>query len=341
MKIKNIIPILICTVALTACSQTNEVKVRDNQEYERTVYAMDTVMTLKAYGKNGEKALDDAENEIEKLDNALRRGNNESEIYKVNSEKSAQVSDETAALVREALDICESTDGAFDISIAPVMDLWGFYTKDFYVPNNDELATELEKVNYKNIIVEDNTISVSENSQLDLGGIAKGYLSSRIMEIFTQDGVTSGIISLGGNVQTLGKKIDGSNWKVAIQNPDDETYIGGLAISDMAVITSGGYQRYFEQDGVIYHHIINPKTGYPAQNGVKSVSIVSDNGTLADGLSTALFVMGLDEGIKYWSEHDGFDVVFVTDDNGIYITEGIADIFESKYNYSVIKKTAN
>jgi thiamine biosynthesis lipoprotein len=221
------------------------------------------------------------------------------------------------------------------------MDLWGFYTKDFYVPNNDELAAELEKVNYKNIIVEDNTISVSENSQLDLGGIAKGYLSNRIMEIFTQDGVTSGIISLGGNVQTLGKKIDGSNWKVAIQNPDDETYIGGLAISDMAVITSGGYQRYFEQDGVIYHHIINPKTGYPAQNGVKSVSIVSDNGTLADGLSTALFVMGLDEGIKYWSEHDGFDVVFVTDDNGIYITEGIADIFESKYNYSVIKKTAN
>jgi thiamine biosynthesis lipoprotein len=158
------------------------------------------------------------------------------------------------------------------------------------------------------------------------------------MEIFTQDGVTSGIISLGGNVQTLGKKIDGSDWKVAIQNPDDETYIGGLAISDMAVITSGGYQRYFEQDGVIYHHIINPKTGYPAESGVKSVSIVSDNGTLADGLSTALFVMGLDEGIKYWSEHDGIDIVFVTDDNSIYITEGIADVFESKYNYSVIKK---
>jgi thiamine biosynthesis lipoprotein len=338
VKIKNIIPILICTAALTACSQTDEVNVSDNQEYERTVYAMDTVMTLKAYGENGEKALDDAENEIEKLDNALRRGNSDSEIYKVNAEKSAKVSDETAALVQDALDICESTDGAFDISIAPVMDLWGFYTKDFYVPNNDELAAELEKVNYKNITVEDNTISVSENSQLDLGGIAKGYLSNRIMEIFTQDGVTSGIISLGGNVQTLGKKIDGSDWKVAIQNPDDETYIGGLAISDMAVITSGGYQRYFEQDGVIYHHIINPKTGYPAESGVKSVSIVSDNGTLADGLSTALFVMGLDEGIKYWSEHDGIDIVFVTDDNSIYITEGIADVFESKYNYSVIKK---
>lgn len=332
MKIRTIVPILICVFALTACG------VQDNREYEKTVYAMDTVMTLKAYGTNAEKALNDAQREIERLDNNLRRGNSDSEVYAVNTQKSAQVSEETAELVKDAIDICEMTNGAFDISIAPIMDLWGFYTKDFYVPTAEEVSEKLEKVDYKNVTVDKNTISVKDGSQIDLGGIAKGYLSDRIMEIFREDGVESGIVSLGGNVQTLGTKLDGSDWKVAIQHPDNDTYIGGLSVSDTAVITSGGYQRFFEQDGVIYHHIIDPKTGYPSDSGLKSVSIVSENGILADGLSTALFVMGLDEGTKYWREHDGFDAVFMTDDNRIYITEGIADIFESDYKYSVITR---
>lgn len=340
MKLRNLLPLIICIMVLTACNgiDTADIKGNTSNEAEKTVYAMDTVMTLKAYGENAEKALEDAEQEIERLDSGLRRGNTESEIYKVNSENSAEVTEDTAKLVKDALEICSSTDGAFDISIASVMDLWGFYTKEFYVPNSDEISSELSRVDYKNISVDNNVISVRNNSQIDLGGIAKGYLSERIMEIFKNDGVDSGIISLGGNVQTLGKKSDGSNWKVAIQNPDDDTYIGGLSISDKAIITSGGYQRFFEQNGVIYHHIIDPKTGYPANSGLKSVSIVSDSGTLADGLSTALFVMGLDKGSEYWRSHNGFEVVFVTDDNRIYITEGLNDIFESQYEYSVITK---
>lgn len=340
MKLRNLLPLIICIMVLTACNgiDTADIKGNTSNEAEKTVYAMDTVMTLKAYGENAEKALEDAEQEIKRLDSGLRRGNTESEIYKVNSENSAEVTEDTAKLVKDALEICSSTDGAFDISIASVMDLWGFYTKEFYVPNSDEISSELSRVDYKNISVDNNVISVRNNSQIDLGGIAKGYLSERIMEIFKNDGVDSGIISLGGNVQTLGKKSDGSNWKVAIQNPDDDTYIGGLSISDKAIITSGGYQRFFEQNGVIYHHIIDPKTGYPANSGLKSVSIVSDSGTLADGLSTALFVMGLDKGSEYWRSHNGFEVVFVTDDNRIYITEGLNDIFESQYEYSVITK---
>lgn len=340
MRVRGLCLAAICILALSSCSSVDTTNVKNNtvNEAEKTVYAMDTVMTLKAYGENAEKALDDAEKEIERLDSTLRRGSEESEIYKVNTEKSAEVSENTVNLVKDALDICSSTNGAFDISIAPVMDLWGFYTKDFYVPTSNELSEELSKVDYNNITVDNNMISVRDNSQLDLGGIAKGFLSGRIMEIFKDNGVESGIISLGGNVQTLGKKINGSSWKVAIQNPDNDAYIGGLSISDKAVITSGGYQRFFERDGVTYHHIIDPKTGYPANSGVKSVSIVSDNGTLADGLSTALFVMGLDKGTEYWKSHDGFDVIFVTDDNLIYITEGLKNIFESQYEYSVITK---
>lgn len=338
MKLINLFPALICVMALSACSSVGTEKAALEKEAEKTVYAMDTVMILKAYGENADEALDKAEEEIKRLDNTLRRGSEDSEIYKVNAEKSAEVSEDTAGLVKAALDICEATDGAFDISTAPVTDLWGFYTKEFHVPSENELSEELSKVNYKNISVDNNVISVSNNSQIDLGGIAKGYLSGRIMDIFKDNGVNSAIVSLGGNVQTLGKKPDGSEWKVAIQNPDDDTYIGNVSVFDKAVITSGGYQRFFEQDGVIYHHIIDPKTGYPSDSGVKSVSVVSDNGTLADGLSTALFVMGLDKGTEYWRSHDGFEVIFLTDDNRIYITEGLESIFESEYEYSVIVK---
>lgn len=336
MQIRSLVAATVCAAMLSACSASNMADITD--EAEKTVYAMDTVMTLKAYGENAEKALEDAEREIVKLDSALGRGNTDSEIYKVNAEKSAEVSEETAGLVRDALDICSSTDGAFDISIAPVMDLWGFYTKDFYVPSADELAQELTRVNYKNISADKNVISVSGNSQIDLGGIAKGYLSDRIMDILRSDGVESGIISLGGNVKTLGKKPDGSDWRVAIQDPDDEEeYMGILSVSDMAVITSGNYQRFFERDGVMYHHIIDPSDGYPADTGLASVTIVSDDGTLADGLSTALYVMGLEKGMEYWKNHDGFDVMFVTEDKEILITKGIEAIFESPYEYSVIE----
>lgn len=337
MKLRNMFTVLICAAFLSACSNA-EIKSDASNEAEKAVYAMDTIMTLKAYGENAKKAVEDAEGEIKRLDNNLRRGSTDSEIYRVNTEKSAEVSADTAKLVNDALSICISTDGAFDITIAPVMDLWGFYTKEFYVPDSDEISAALSRVDYKNISVDGNVISVSGTSQLDLGGIAKGFLSGRITEIFKENGVTSGIISLGGNVQALGSKPDGTDWRVAIQNPDDDTYIGTISVMDKAVITSGGYQRFFERNGVIYHHIIDPKTGYPANSGLKSVSIVSESGTLADGLSTALFVMGLDKGTEYWRTHDGFDVVFLTDDNSIYITDGLEDIFESEYDYSVIKK---
>lgn len=334
MKFRRIFLAAVCIAVLPACS------VSDNEqtayEAEKMVYAMDTVMTLKACGENAESALEEAEQEIIRLDNTLRRKSSDSEIYRINTEKKAEVSEDTAELIRDALDICSLTDGAFDISIAPVMDLWGFYTKDFRVPSDNELSQELERVDYRNISVDGNRVFADNGSQIDLGGIAKGFLSGRIIEIFKSNGVESGIISLGGNVQTFGIKPDGSAWKVAVQNPDDSAYIGTVAVSDKAVITSGGYQRFFEQDGVVYHHIIDPKTGCPAESGVKSVSVVSDNGTLADGLSTALFIMGLEKGTEYWKTHDGFDVIFVTDDNRICITQGLEDIFESEYAYSVI-----
>lgn len=327
---------------LVACSSENGNVSKDNVNSdhvaEKIVFAMDTVMTLRAYGPNAEKALADAENEIQTLDQRLRRGSANSEIYAVNTAGSAEVSEDTAELISTALDISESTGGAFDISIAPVMDLWGFYTGEFYVPSEAELSASLAAVDYRNVNVNGKTVSTTNGARIDLGGIAKGYLSSQIIDIMKKNGVSSCIVSLGGNIQTLGTKPDGSSWKVGVQDPDDENgYIGVLSISDMAAVTSGGYQRFFEQDGTVYHHIIDPSGGLPAQSGLKSVTIVSADGTLADGLSTALYVMGLDKGIEYWRSHDGFDAVFVTDDNEILITKGLADMFEGRIEALIIE----
>ena len=245
--------------------------------------------------------------------------------------------------MKRALELNKETDGAFDIAIYPVMEAWGFPTQNFRVPSADELTGLLKHVDAAKILYDKDTREISfedDQMKIDLGGIAKGYTSSRIMDIFKENGITSGLVNLGGNVQALGTKTDGSNWRVAVQSPDDtEDYLGVLSIRDKAVITSGGYERYFEQDGVTYHHIIDPKTGYPAENGLVSVTIVSSDGTLADGLSTSLFIMGEEKAAEFWKAHsDEFEAILETDDGTIYVTEGLKDSFTTDLNMKVITK---
>jgi FAD:protein FMN transferase len=174
-----------------------------------------------------------------------------------------------------------------------------------------------------------------EGMEIDFGGIAKGYTSACLMDIFRKCGVTSAMVNLGGNVQTLGTKPDGSPWRVAVKDPDDpEKYLGIVNVSDKAVVTSGGYERYFEENGKIYHHILDPATGYPADSGLLSVTIVAEDGTLADGLSTACFVMGLDQAESYWRSRrergEEFDMILMTEDRKVYVTAGIAENFTSE-----------
>ena len=234
------------------------------------------------------------------------------------------------------------TDGVFDITIYPVKDAWGFTTQNYRIPSEEELKGLLENVNASKIQYDkaSKKVALPAGVKIDFGGIAKGYTSSRIMGIYKKCGVTSGMVSLGGNVQLLGAKPDGSFWRVAVQSPDDTNdYLGVLEAEDKAVITSGGYERYFEENGKIYHHIIDPTTGYPAENGLKSVTIVSDDGTLADGLSTSLFIMGKDKACDFWKEHsDKFDMILMTDDNELYVSEGIADVFSSDLTTNIVKK---
>ena len=244
--------------------------------------------------------------------------------------------------MERSLEIYKSTKGVFNPAIYPVMQAWGFDTKKYKVPSKENLQATLKNTDASKIKYNKSSrVATFENikMEIDFGGIAKGYTSAAVMKIFKDCGVTSGLVSLGGNVQALGSKVDGSSWKVAIQNPDsEENYLGVLNIKNKAVITSGGYERYFEKNGKVYHHIIDPATGYPANAGLKSVTIVSEDGTLADGLSTSLFIMGLEKGENYWRENsDKFDVIFLTDDNKQYVTEGIYKDYSS--DNKVIKIT--
>lgn len=207
------------------------------------------------------------------------------------------------------------------------MQAWGFTTQQYRVPDPAELSTLLAHVDYTQVQLDGSTAAIPDDVQVDLGGIAKGYTSDRMMQIFSENGVTSGIISLGGNVQALGLKSDGSRWRVAVQDPENsEENFAVIEIKDEAVITSGGYQRYFEEDGATYHHIIDPRTGYPADSGVISSTIISHDGTLADGLSTSLFIMGVDDALDYWRAHsDEFDAILMDENGTVYVTDGIAD----------------
>ena len=323
----------------TATTQTEE----QIEEAARDIFAMDTYMSVTAYGEGADAAVDAAQAEIERLDALLSTGNEDSEIAKLNVSGTAELSEDAGYLVERALELNEETDGAFDIAIYPVMEVWGVPTQNYQVPSEELLQERLALADASQISYNKETREISfgkDGMEIDLGGIAKGYTSARIMDIFKSCGITSGLVNLGGNVQVLGTKTDGSKWRVAVQSPDDENdYLGVLSVFDKAVITSGGYERYFEQDGKTYHHIIDPKTGYPAENGLTSVTIVSADGTLADGLSTSLFIMGKEKAAEFWRAHsDEFDAILLSEDGILYVTEGIADDFSTDLNMEIINK---
>ena len=335
---------VILAAGMTACGKkadsVQSESVSENEKYSSDIFAMDTYMSLTAYGAKAQDAVTEAIHEIQRLDAMFSVGNTDSDVTTANMQGSATVSDETAYLVEQSLEISRKTDGAFDITIYPVMELWGFTTKNYKVPQADELQETLKRVSYENVSLKDHELVLKNNAQIDFGGIAKGYTSSRVMQIFKEYGIEHGMVNLGGNVQTLGTKTDGTAWRVAIQSPQGgNQYLGILETSDQAVITSGGYERYFEENGVTYHHIIDPKTGYPSDSDLTSVTIVCADGTKADALSTSFFVMGLQKAESFYENTDlDFDVILLTKDNQIYISEGIAQNFTSDYTVNVLKK---
>lgn len=305
-------------------------------------FAMDTFMRVSAYGEKeqAEAAVAAAREEVYRLENLLSTGLATSEIGQANESGGGMVSADTVYLLKRAQQLYGQTMGAFDITVYPLMQAWGFTEKEYRVPDAEEIEKLLEKTDAMQIMVDEENGRVDfgmDGMQIDLGGIAKGYTSARIMEIYKEAGIASGLVSLGGNVQALGTKPDGTLWRIGLQHPDKEGYLGILQVRDKAVITSGGYERYFEQDGVRYHHILDPATGYPARSGLISVTVVSADGALADGLSTSLFIMGKERAVQFWREHaDVFDMVLYTEEGELYVTEGISGDFSAEIPVNVI-----
>jgi thiamine biosynthesis lipoprotein len=251
------------------------------------------------------------------------------------------VSQHTAQLLTAALGLCDRTNGALDLSIYPVVRAWGFTTGSYQVPDEETIDTLLSNVDYTQIGFDSETslVTLPEGMEIDLGSVAKGYTGDLVCDLLRENGVTSALLNLGGNVQAVGAKPDGSPWRIAIQDPTGEDYLGVLEVENQAVITSGGYERYFEEDGVTYWHIIDPATGSPAHSGLISVTIVGDQGVVCDGLSTSLFVLGLEDAAELWRESDDFEAIFVSEDGSITITGGLADVFTPLGSYADEKVT--
>ena len=316
---------------------------KQEQSYNQQLFAMDTYMSLTAYGENAKEAVEASVEEIQRIEQLISIGFDSSEVSKLNQQGEGNASEDTQILLQKSMELWEKTDGVFDISIYPVMKLWGFADENYKVPKEDELRETLKLVDAGKISYDEGAHRISfekKGMAIDFGGIGKGYTSNRVMEVFKEYGVKSGIINLGGNVQTLGSHTDQSKWNVAIKDPmHTEDMLGTLKIANQAVITSGGYERYFEENGKTYHHIIDPATGYPADSGILSATIISEDGMLADGLSTSLFIMGIDKATEYWRQSkETFDFIIEAKDGTLYVTEGIRDSFRTERNVISVQK---
>lgn len=294
---------------------------------ERTFFAMDTVMTLRLYEGGDEALLAGAEERVQALAVLLSVTDENSEIYALNHTGGAELSPDTAELFRNALELCARTDGALDISTYPVLTAWGFTTGAYSVPDGETIAALLPLVDYTRVALDGNRAALPQGMEIDLGSVAKGYTGEMLSAYLKENGVTSATLDLGGNIQTVGAKPDGTPWRIGIRSPEGEGNVGVVEAADQAVVTSGGYERYFEEDGARYWHIIDPKTGAPARSGLLSVTVVGDSGLLCDALSTALFVMGPDKALAHWRQHQDFQAVLILEDGSIIITAGLVGSF--------------
>lgn len=310
---------MLAALSLTACG-------RGEEPEKQELFAMDTYMSLIAYGDGARDALAAAAREINRLERELSRTVSASDVYQLNAGGSASVSDETAALLTAAVEYSEKTGGLFDVTIAPLVTLWGITTDSPRVPSQGEIDALLPLVGSDHIRLDGDTVTLDTGCAVDLGGIAKGYASDRVAEILRQNAVTGAAVSLGGNVYVCGQKPDGTGWSVAVQDPKNtDSYALTLELTDTFAVTSGGYQRFFTgEDGTVYQHILDPRTGRPAETDLLSVTVIAQNGTMADAYSTALYVMGEQGACDFWRQSAAaFDLVLITADGRVLYTPGL------------------
>lgn len=297
---------------------------------EEELYALDTIITMSVYTDNKE-AVNSAKAEILRLQSLLSVTDENSDIYKINSSPDTfvNVSDECFELIKTATDVSEKCGGNFDITVYPAVKLWGFTTSSYRVPAQSELLELKDFIGYNKIQLDESTKSVKipKGTSLDLGGIAKGYIADKAAEALKEQGVTSALLNFGGNIKLVGSKPEGESFKIGVKAPFSEGYFAILKADDITASTSGGYERYFEENGKQYHHILNPFTLAPAESDIISATVIGEKGEVCDALSTAAFVSGTEGISDLSSEYMGYSFILLTE-NEVYISESISDSFQ-------------
>lgn len=326
--------ILIFTTMLTACKSD-----RKSESTTKTSFNLDTINKITAYGPNASEIIDEAFNRISEIEQKMTSHGKESEIICVNEAAGVDfidVSPDTFYVIEKGLEYSKKSQGRFDITIGPLVNLWGIGTENEKIPSQSEINEALELVNYNEMFLDKNKKSVmlrKANMSLDLGAIAKGYAADEAVRILRESGVKNAVIDLGGNIFAMGNKPDGKPWRVGIQDPFSSRgdSFATVEVSDKTLVTSGPYERFFEKDGKKYHHILDPDSGYPVHNELISSTIISSKSIDADGISTAAFALGLEKGMEFVENLKDVEVIFVTKDYNVYTSSGV-----SKYNFKIL-----
>lgn len=324
--------LILCLSMALPLSACGEAKMAQKQ-----VFVMDTVMTITSYGKQRDAGIVAAESVLVSMDAMLDPELPTSSVYEINHAEGANVviPGQMATMLSTAKTVYDQSEGALDPSLYPVIKRWGFIDSKYYVPTDDEIMGDLSRRGFDKMILTSfpssgsYSVSFPPYVEISLASVGKGCAVTNAIDAMRQAGVTSGLVTLGGNVQTLGLKPDGSFWQVGVQDPNNtSSYLGVVTVGETAVVTSGSYQRYFTaMNGKVYHHIINPKSGYPVSNSLVSVTIICEDGTMADCLSTAMFVLGETKALNYWRTYGGFEMILVDSDNHITCTKGLIEKF--------------
>ena len=320
-----ILPVLLALLLLlpSGCQKAPE-------PAELTTFAMDTMMRFTLYGEEAQTGavLAQIPTQLGALEAELSATREDSDIFRIDRAEGqpVEVRASVSELLSDALELCRITGGALDITAYPAVKAWGFTTGEHRVPDEEELAALAAKIDYAAVGSDGPTVTLPAGMELDVGAVTKGYAGDLLAEAVRTNDISSALLDLGqSTIVAIGTKPGGKPWRIGIRDPAGESYLAVVELTDMSLGTSGGYQRYFEEDGVVYWHILDPDTAAPARSGLASVTVVAPSALRCDGLSTALFVMGLEEGAQFWRDHPEleFDALFITEEGQILCTAGL------------------
>jgi thiamine biosynthesis lipoprotein len=295
-----------------------------------TRFLLDTVCTVSLYDKRDKTVLEGAFSVISHYENLFSATVEGSDIDRLNHAggRPVRVDPDTVDVIRESIGYSEASGGLFDITVGALTSLWNIEGENPTVPPTSQIEAAMKTVDYRNIVISGDTVTLkNEDAQLDLGGVAKGFIADKVRDYLASEGVRRAIINLGGNVEVMGEKAPGTPWAVGVQQPfmDRKDSIGVVYVSDKSVVTSGIYERYFVQDGRLYAHILDPRTGFPVENNLSSVTIITDNSREGDGLAATCFLLGIDKATQLVESLHDTEAIFITKDGQVITTKGVGD----------------